>query len=242
MSLSFMSSVTDDLTSSAVKASLSQSWDEAVDINSHILQLDPHNVAALNRLGKAFEELGDNTKAKKTYLKVIDLDKFNSIAINNLSRLKLYGKSRPSNQGPASTISRFSFIEEPGKTKTVNLTKLGPHQVLSTLRISQPVFFKVSKHRICVTSQAGKFIGYLPDDLSLHLMKLIKLGNKYESAIKSMLKNHVEIFIRETKKSARLKGLPSFPSKDANQYYQFLPSDPIAETPLEMEDPIDSEY
>lgn len=238
-----MSTNTDDLTNKAVKASLTQSWDEAVDINTHILQLDTHNIAALNRLGKAYEEQGEKIKAKKTYLKVLDIDKFNPIATNNLSRLKLFSKTKTSVATPGTNaITKFSFIEEPGKTKTVNLTKLGPHQILSTLRISQPVFLKVSKRRICASTQAGKFIGYLPDDLSLHLIKLIKLGNKYESAIKSLLKNKVEIFIRETKKSARLKGLPSFPSKDTNQYYQFLPSEPIAEAPLEMDDSEDSEY
>lgn len=243
LALSFMSSNTDDLTSSAVKASLSQDWDTAVDLNTHILQLDPRNIAALNRLGKAYEEIGEVAKAKKTYLKVIDIDKFNSIATNNLSRLKLFSKTKPATRPSGlTTITRFSFIEEPGKTKTVFLTKLGPHQVLSTLRISQPVFLKVSRRRLCVSTQGGKFIGYLPDDLSLHLIKLIKLGNKYESAIKSLQKTKVEIFIRETKKSARLKGLPSFPSRDTNQYYQFLPSEPIAETPLEMNDQDDSEY
>jgi hypothetical protein len=86
------------------------------------------------------------------------------------------------------------------------------------------------------------YIGYLPDDLSLHLIRLIKFGNEYEAAIKFVSKSKLEIFIRETKKAAKLKGLPSFPTKDTSKYYQFLPTDPIAESPLEIESSDDSEF
>lgn len=231
----------DDIKKKAIHASLQHLWQEAIDLNLHIIQLDPQNLSALNRLAKAYEETGDIVKAKKTYLKVLSVDKFNSIASNNLNRIRVLPKNivvKASNL----PLSHFSFIEEPGKTKTVSLTKLAPHQVLSMLKVAQMVLLKPNKRRISIITSQGAYIGYLPDDLSLHLIQLIKLGNKYEAAIKFVSKIKVDIFIRETKKALKLKGLPSFPTKETSKYYQFLPTDPIAETPLEIDTSDDSEF
>lgn len=218
----------DELAQQAISAALKQDWDSAIDFNLRILRTETTNIPALNRLGRAYAETGQPKSAKKSFNKVLDLDKHNSVAINSLSRLKLGGKS-------SAAMVNFSFIEEPGKTKTVALYKLAPLTVLGQLTNSQPVIFKVNKRNICVQSAKKNFIGYLPDDLSMHLIRLLKLGNKYEAAIKTVAKNKVEIFIRETKRAAKLRGVPSFSTKDTSRYYQFLPTEPIAETPLEIE-------
>lgn len=224
-----------ELNTLAIQASLAQDWLTAIDLNLHILQLDPHNISSLNRLAKAYEEEGNLEKAAKSYRKVLNIDKYNRIALNNLQRLKTLKKS-PNRHTTGSSTTNFSFIEEPGKTKTVFLCKLAPHQSLSTLRTSQLVTLKANKRKISVATLDGTFVGYLPDDLSLHLIRLLKMGNLYEAAIKTASATQVEIFVRETKKSAKLKGLPSFPLKDTQRYYQFLPSEPIAEVPLEIPD------
>lgn len=223
-----------ELSAFAISASLTQQWPQAIDLNLHIVQLDPQNISALNRLGKAYEETGELEKALKTYRKVLKIDKYNRIATNNLERLSTVKKlPKRTNSGP---ITYFSFIEEPGKTKTVSLTKLASPQAISLLRIAQQVNLKTNTRKVSVNSFDGDYIGYLPDDLSLHLIRLIKSGNKYEAAIKTVTKSNIEVFIRETKKSPKLKGLPSFPLKDTQKYYQFLPSDPISEVPLEITD------
>lgn len=221
------------LNENAIHASLTRQWPAAIDLNQHILQLQPNNISALNRLAKAYEETGELEKAAKSYRKVLKLDKYSRIARNNLDRLQNL-KSIPHKPSDTTITQPFSFIEEPGLTKTVFLTKLAPAQILATLRVSQPVSLKPKGRRLSVTADKT-YLGYLPDDLSAHLLHLLKLGNKYEAAIKNITKNELEIFIRETKKSARLKGLPSFTLKDTQKYYQFLPSEPIAESPLEIE-------
>src|SRR5688572_8593157 len=180
-----MNSALPELTKLAIHASLTQQWPQAVDINLHILQLDPQNISALNRLAKAYEETSEFEKAAKTYRKVIKIDKYNRIATNNLERLQNL-KDSPSKSSKGNETTNFSFIEEPGRTKTVSLTKLASHQNLSTLRTSQLVNLKTSKRRISATTLSGTYIGYLPDDLSLHLIRLLKLGNKYEAAIKTV--------------------------------------------------------
>lgn len=229
----------DDLVRQAIKAALHQDWPTAVDLNLHILQLKPNDIPTLNRLAKAYERTGESSKARKSYLKVLHFDKFNSIANNNISRIQA-GKPVTKPTNPAS-LKTFSFIEEPGKTKTTFLTKLAPRQVIDTLDISQLVILKPYRRGVGIFTHSGTCIGSLPDDLSQYLLRLIKLGNKYEAAIKTLTKSQIEIFIRETHKSKRLKGLPSFPLKDSKNYFALLPTDPIAEIPLELPEPEESE-
>lgn len=224
----------------AVEAALNNRWQDVVDINIILHDQNPRDISTLNRLAKGYEEIGQIKSAKKTYEKVLKLDKYNRIALNNLSRLKPIHEDIITPQNDRMDISTIiNFIEEAGKTKTINLTKLAPSQILSKLHHGQSVLLKANNRRISIITQKEVYIGCLPDDISLHLIKLIKSGNHYEAAIKNITPSNIEVFIRETKKSARLKGLPSFPTKDTNYYYQFLPTEPIAEVPLEL---VDSNY
>lgn len=223
----------------AVEAALAARWQDALDLNLMITDLLPNDTPTLNRLAKAYEETGQIKLAKKTYDHVLKLDKYNRIASNNLSRLKHVDTDvvtvSASSSSPGQS-SPFSFIEEPGKTKNVTLTKLAPQTVIAQLRHGQSVKLKANNRRISVTTLTATYLGALPDDLAIHLIKLLKAGYQYEAAVKTVSPTNVEVFIHETKKSARLKGLPSFPSKDTKYYYQFLPTEPIAESPLELTD------
>lgn len=219
----------EDLSNQAIQKALKHEWQEAIELNKKILELDSTNVPALNRLGRSYLEMEQVKLAKKAFTKVLDIDKHNSIASNFISKIKLGTTSG------SSAMSSFSFIEEPGRTRTVALYKLAPHTILGTLVTSQMVQFKTNSRHIAVQTMDKKFIGYVPDDLALHLLKLIKMGNKYEAAIKTVTKAKVEIFIRETKRATKLKGIPSFTAKDTSQMYQFLPTEPVSEVPLEME-------
>lgn len=220
------------LSQQAIQAALKQDWQLAVTANLKILKDNPHDIPTLNRLGKAYLETGDMTLSKKTFRKVLELDKYNSVAQNSLERLS---SGQPAISSVAVQLANFSFIEEPGKTKTTSLYKLAPHTILAGLKTSQLVDLRISRRKVSVHVAGGKtFIGYLPDDLSRTLIHLMEMGNKYEAAIKTVSKAKVEIFIREVKRSAKLRGLPSFPPKDTSAYYQFLPTEPIAEAPLEI--------
>jgi tetratricopeptide (TPR) repeat protein len=219
----------DDLSTQAIQKALKQEWLEAIELNKKILELDSTNVPALNRLGRSYLETEQIKLAKKAFTKVLDIDKHNSIAGNFISKIKL-GTTSTTN-----VTSNFSFIEEPGRTRTVVLYKLAPHTVLGTLVTSQMVQFKTNSRKIAVQTLDKNFIGYIPEDLAMHLLQLIKMGNKYEAAIKTVTKAKVEIFIREVSRAPKLKGVPSFSAKETSQMYQFLPTDPVSEVPMEME-------
>ena len=80
-----------DLEKQAVQAAIEGSWKIAVDLNQKLIKNEPKNVGALNRLARAYWELGKASEAQKTYRKVLALDPYNSIATKNLQRL---GKKR----------------------------------------------------------------------------------------------------------------------------------------------------
>lgn len=220
-----------DLNHQAIKAALKQNWGQAVALNQHILQLKSSHIPALNRLAKAYEKTGQIQEAKQTYKDVLKHDQYNNIAKSNLERLKHTNSSHT----PSSTLSGdFSFIEEPGKTKTTWLTKVVT-KLLPQLENSQRVKLQANKHRIAVLTQDDEHLGYLSDDLSAYLSRLMRLGSKFEAAVKKIQDQNVQIFIRETRKSKRLKGLPAF-TQDNSQNLSALPAAPLDESPLEIPD------
>jgi tetratricopeptide (TPR) repeat protein len=209
-----------DLAQKAISSALKANWEEAVKLNKKILKDEPKDVDALNRLAKAHAELGEISEAKKIAQKVIKIDPFNSIAQKSLEKWKGLRKGE---KAPPTTFSAEAFLEEPGKTKIVCLLHLGDSKkVLANLDSGDEVGIKLSSHRISICTPQGKYIGRLPDDLSAHLGKLIRRGNKYQILIKSAEPQEVRVFIREIKRAKELAEIPSFSTEKIN-YISFAP-------------------
>lgn len=189
----------------AIKATLSGDWNEAVNLNSQILDEDPNNIAALNRIALAYMILGKSKNAKESYQKVLSIDPLNSIAIKNLKKLKPDSKN---NEVITIQVNNI-FLEETGKTKVVDLVNVAQAEILSSLRTGQSVELFVKRLKIHV-SEGKKYIGALPDDIGSRLSKLIAGGNKYEAYIKSASTQGASIFIIEAKRAGKYKDQPSF--------------------------------
>lgn len=200
----------DNLAQTAINLALECKWDEAVAINNKILKSDNTDIDALNRLAKALYELGDYKKAKLTTQKALKLDRTNKIAIKALERYK----HKPRNQSSHSTDS--DFLEEVGKTKLTTLINLGSEKIYSYLGPGEEVLVITHAHKVSVTTMGKKYIGRITDDLASRLRKLIKGGNKYKALVKSVDKNSVKIFIKETKKSKEFQGIQSFSRDQAD--------------------------
>src|SRR3954447_23037397 len=71
-------------TEKAIQLAMQNKWQEAADINRHILEHFPEDVDTLNRLGKALLELGHYADARSQYHKAAGLDPSNGIAVKNL--------------------------------------------------------------------------------------------------------------------------------------------------------------
>ena len=178
---------------------------------------------ALNRLARAYSELGMLGKARETATKVLKIDPYNNIASKSLSKWKGMKKEDIISSKPSSFVS---FLEESGKTKIVPLIRLGPESIISKLDSGDEVFLKPQGHRISVNTQGGKCIGKLPDDLSARIKKLMQHGNKYQVLIKKTGKEFVEVFIRESERGKGVKNIPSF-TADKVDYISFTPPELI---------------
>lgn len=190
--------------SQAIAAAKDQNWSAAIEYNQSILENNSNDVGALNRLGVAYSQLGKSKLAKAAFQQVLDIDKSNPIARKNLDRLK-------NNQATAvPTFTKQDFIEEPGKTKTVELHRLAGKNVLDALAIGQECQLKPKNRYISVESN-DTYIGSLPEDVSFRLAKLIDTGNVYYCCVRSFSGTHCSVYIKELSRSKKNQDVNSFP-------------------------------
>lgn len=229
----------------AIDAALSAQWQKALELNQQIIQAHPENVDALNRTARAYFELGDLDQSRKHYQKALEFDPYNQIAFKFLKRIeackKKGGRDGTNSHNHHLPISADLFIEEPGKTKVVNLLKLAEPQKLSLLSPGTMVSLVVKNRGVSVTDLDGEYLGVLPDDLSHQLIRLIKGGNKYQALLKTIKTNSLTVLIREEYRSARFKNQPSFlDNMDVSTTYSsdhiIVPMDDYEESPAETSD------
>lgn len=193
------------LRTQAISAAKNGDWQTAVDTNQQILSGDANDAHALNRLGLALLQLGKTKEAKETFKRTLEIDKTNNIAKKQLERIS----SKQSAVTPSFT--REYFIEEPGKTKIVELHRLAGKQVLDKLASGENCKLVLKKRFISVETASGTYIGALPEDLSFRLSKLLESGNTYSCRVLSTSNNECSVFLKELTKSKRNQDIHSFP-------------------------------
>jgi hypothetical protein len=192
----------------AIQTALTGDWDTAINLNRLILAEDPNDIDTLNRLAYAFLSIGNVKDAKDLYEKVLTLDMKNPIALRNLKRL-----TEPQSKRLTVTINNI-FIEEPGKTKIIELTNIADKKIITVLRSGEKLNLRIKRSKIFVLDTENQYIGMFPDDMSQRLIKFINAGNQYDSYVRTVDSNRVCIFIREIKRVKRFKNQPSFISSD----------------------------
>lgn len=198
------------LKNQAIKTALNGDWNNAIELNRMLLEQNPEDIDALNRLALAYTITGDHKNAKSSYQKVFELDPLNTIAIKNLKRL-----NEKSENGFSTTAIHLNcnFLEETGKTKVVDLINIAQPTVIQTLRTGQNVDLCIKRSKIFVLEGGKQYVGVLPDDIGRRLIKFIKSGNKYDAYVKSSSLNKVQVFVKEVKRASRFKNQPSFITK-----------------------------
>ena len=202
---------------SAIQKALENNWEEAADINQKMIVENPSDIDALNRLAYAYARMGKVNLAKKTYKKVLTLDKYDPIALKNLTKIEKLDKNYEYN-GNTNSLSPSVFLEEPGKTKSVSLINLAPLSVISKLTIGDVVYLNAKKHTVEVRDQNKVYLGALPDDIAFRLVRLINMGNTYNTLIKNVGKNCLSVFIKEIARANKAKFQPSFLSTPTSEY------------------------
>ncbi|MEK7497424.1 MAG: tetratricopeptide repeat protein [Patescibacteria group bacterium] len=205
----------DELARNAIIHALSGNWEEAIKVNQLIINDDNQDVDALNRLAKAYSELGNPKKSKEALNKVLKIDPLNPIAQKAITKGFV---------GSTSKVSPGTFLEEPGKTRQVDLRNLGDKKVTSKLNVGDSLKMTCHQHRVSISTPEGKYVGIFPDDLAARTRELIKGGNLYDCIVKTAGSDRISVFVREIEKSEKMKGVVSFPmekasnSDEQNQY------------------------
>jgi tetratricopeptide (TPR) repeat protein len=205
-------------TKQAIALAMDGKWRGAVAANQEIVESFPDDVDAYNRLGRAYTELGDYTRAKEAYQRTLELDPYNTIAEKNIRRLSHLGN------GAAEVETRKfepkSFIEEIGKAGVVSLHQLAPPNVLATVAAGDMVNLKVEKRTLVVDNARGDFLGQIDPKHALRLIRLMDGGNRYSAHIINSSDNAVTVIIREVYQDPSQVGQISFPTRmeDARIY------------------------
>lgn len=203
----------------AINIALKGNWKEAIILNEEILKQNKDDLDTLCRLAYAYAQNGETQKAKKIYRKVLALDQYNTVALKNLNKLNsLKGSLKNKINSRYGKLTPELFIEEPGKTKIVQLKNIAPSSIISKLNIGECVLLYPKKHSIEVRTEDKTYIGALPDDIAFRLLRFISAGNKYAVCIKNFQKNSLSIFVREIMRGKKFKKQPSFISTSVRDY------------------------
>lgn len=195
------------LQNQAINTALTGDWENAVLINKTLVKENPQDIDALNRLAFAFSILGKTKEARLNYQKVLKIDPLNSIALRNIKKIPNgSGGTTPHTNGYK--LSNI-FLEEPGKTKIVELLNIAQPEIINNLQTGQLLTLSIKRLKIFVLF-GKQYIGMLPDDIGKRLIKFIEAGNTYEAYTKSSNSKNLIIFIKETKRVSRYKDQPSF--------------------------------
>jgi tetratricopeptide (TPR) repeat protein len=210
----------DSLNQRAIDAAIAHKWEEAVNLNKKLLDLEPQRLDAHLRLGFAYLQLEDIKKAKKFYQQALKIQSKNPVALENLERIAILEEKKTKNPiRVKATLNPSLFLEIPGKTKSVSLVNLGQKNHIAELDIGENVALSLKRRKVEVRTVDGDYIGVLPDDLSKRLIFFIENKSSFLAYVKEAGATKVVIFIREEKKGPKVMQYSSFPTNaNANMY------------------------
>ena len=197
----------------AIDLALKGEWQRATEVNQAILALHPDDVEAMNRLGKAFMELGEYDRAREVLTQVVEKAPYNTIARKNLARLDqmetIPAAGRQARK--SGSVSKF-FIAESGKSGTTLLQRPAAARTLASVAPGDPVTLVVKNRSLCAYVREDEYLGQVEARLAGRILKLINGGNRYEAAVIGVNDWGVSIIIRETYRHPSLHNISSFPT------------------------------
>jgi tetratricopeptide (TPR) repeat protein len=222
----------------AIDLAMQARWQEAVNVNEELIQSFPEDVDSLNRLGRAYMELGKFTKAKDAYHKTVKLEPYNAIANRNLRRLNDL-KENVKTEVETDRVEPEQFIEEIGKAGVVTLTDLAPKEKRALTVAGDKAVIKLDGSYLRVENGRGDYLGRVEQKKALRLIRLMIGGNKYSAVVVKSTADGMTVMVRETFQHPSQAGKLSFPPKGMEQFRTYA-SDRVVKKESEEED--DSGY
>jgi tetratricopeptide (TPR) repeat protein len=200
-------------TKQAIALAMEGGWREAIAVNQSILEMFPDDVEALNRLGRAYLELGEYKEAEVAYRRSTEIDPYNAIAMKNLQRLSYLREVAGAAEGGANRLEPQAFIEEVGKTGVVQLVDPAPPEVVARMVSGDRVQLRIEGNGLVAENSRGDYLGRVEPEQGQRLARLMAGGNQYSAAIVSLAEGTVSVIVREVYRDPSQAGRPSFPSK-----------------------------
>ncbi len=198
----------------AIEHSSANQWDEAINDNLRLLELGT-DADTLNRLGKAYLELGQYDKALEYYRESLQVNRSNVVAQKNVARLEqLQGLA---GGGIRATMREHAdpqiFIVETGKTALTTLTKLIASDIVVRLTTGEKLDIQNDGKDVWLTDGEGRTIGYLEPHLAQRLIEMLRGGNRYAAVVANLDAGGVKALIREVYQAPSQRTVVSFPGK-----------------------------
>lgn len=198
----------------AQQLAMNGEWEAAIELNREILEATPNDVQALNRLGKAYSELGRYSESYASYHQSITIDPANQIARRNLQRLEPLKNLEADDKVAErrhTQARQTMFIEEIGKTRVTEVLGLADNTTLARMASGDQVELRIEGKQVIVYSEDGLRLGNLEPRLAQRLMGLIDGGNRYSAAVTVVEPGLLRVIIRETYQHPSQAGRLSFP-------------------------------
>lgn len=205
-----------EMAAQARRAAIEGRWTEAIEINNALIERSPRDVDALNRLGKAYYELGRYRSAYEAYSRALEADPASIIARRNLERLEPLRDQESDEpvQDQIQTPVRFgAFIQEAGKTYVDELVNPAPANELRLIAAGDKLEIAFDNGRVVFTDAAGNYVGAPEPRLARRLAWLLEQGNTYEVFVTANAGDSVRVIIREVERSPEMGNEMSFPEQ-----------------------------
>lgn len=205
------------LSQQAIQLAMQGRWQDAIEMNTQIVELMPSDAESYNRLGKAYSETGQISEAREAYESALRADAANLIAQRNLERLSRITDAEVAEltRKRTSTLDPRFFMEETGKTAVITLQHPAAPTTLAALSAGDQVKLDRQDSQVVATGMDGTYIGRVDDQLSARLIRLMNGGNEYQAGVVGVDGNTVRIIVRETHQSPQNAGRISFPPRTA---------------------------
>ena len=207
-----------DKSREAIALALEGKWERATEVNRGILRLFPDDVDALNRLGKAFFELGRYSEATASFESATRIAPHNTIAKKNLGRLAHLRETSPAPAKQGRVVTPYLFIEESGKSGVTVLRNPAPREVLVIMAAGDAVKLECSDHGLLVKNNEDEVLGRVEPKMGTRLSRLMGCGNRYEAAIISIDGQDISVIMSETYRDHSVGDTCSFPTRSKEDY------------------------
>jgi tetratricopeptide (TPR) repeat protein len=212
------------LSKQAIALAMQGKWDEAVAANKRIIEIFSHDLEAYNRLGRAYMELGDYTRATEAYGRAVELDPANTIASKNLQRLLHIAEGDEDPRLESQYAAPHHFIEEIGKAGVVELQNLSSRGIRARLVAGDQASIKIDGNKLVAENSRGEYLGQVDPKTAQRLIRLMNGGNQYSAAVVTSWETKLTIIIREIYQDPSQIGQLSFPPRGAEKIQTYVNS------------------